>query len=361
MMNPVFTWEQIGNARKFFQQYVLARGPAPAFRIGNTPYGVLPTVSLAQYDASEPLTSDTEAEDLRKVAGALAGPLKSLLDTWYQAADKVPVVRAGQSNPDIDIATVLSTTPSSKQFWVRRGVGQDVNYLHYWFSGWDIKVLHDSMDEQAGKLFGRIGYPNWRPRVGRVQLNEKAWYYNGVVVATQPREDRYLTFLGSLATMHPRNFYDGSQDLAGGGGTLFHKVVRHSLLNEYLYGYLGNKGLLSNWYEREVFYLGNRWTEQTLRSVIFDGIEYPYTDADLDKYAADARRACLNLAGESTAELERLFTETLDLSSHRLDAWITRVPVRARAPRESRRQRGAREVQVQAAQSLSARRQTERQ
>jgi len=323
MMNPVFTWEQIGNARKFFQQYVLARGPAPAFRIGNTPYGVLPTVSLAQYDASEPLTSDTEAEDLRKVAGALAGPLKSLLDTWYQAADKVPVVRAGQSNPDIDIATVLSTTPSSKQFWVRRGVGQDVNYLHYWFSGWDIKVLHDSMDEQAGKLFGRIGYPNWRPRVGRVQLNEKAWYYNGVVVATQPREDRYLTFLGSLATMHPRNFYDGSQDLAGGGGTLFHKVVRHSLLNEYLYGYLGYKGLLSNWYEREVFYLGNRWTEQTLRSVIFDGIEYPYTDADLDKYAADARRACLNLAGESTAELERLFTETLDLSSHRLDAWIT--------------------------------------
>lgn len=319
MMAPVFSWDWIGWTRKYFQNWVLARGPAPAIRIGGTPYGVLPIVSLADYSCYDPYGVHTEElAKLQQLEGTLQKPLQSLLDIWLQAAEKVPVVRPGQANPDVDLATVLSTTPSSKQFWIRQGKGHDVNYLHYWINGWDFQMLRDWMDLQAGKLFARIGYPTWKPRVGRVQFNDEAWTYHGIVVATRPREDRYLNpnFLAAVAATRPHHFNE-NPGYWGASTSLFYKVVRHSLLNEYLYAYLGSHGTLGAWYEHEVFDL-NEWSYRALNAILNS-----ISQDDLATYAGPALNAATNLSGESTAELERLFTETLDLTSHRLDAWIT--------------------------------------
>jgi hypothetical protein len=54
MMADVFTPTQIETARQYVIANAIPRGPIPAFRVGKTPYGVLPVTSLQRYPANAP-------------------------------------------------------------------------------------------------------------------------------------------------------------------------------------------------------------------------------------------------------------------------------------------------------------------
>src|SRR5215472_4875940 len=51
MMAPAFDDATIDRVRDYYARYVRGRGPLPAFRIGDVPYGVLPVTSLALWHA----------------------------------------------------------------------------------------------------------------------------------------------------------------------------------------------------------------------------------------------------------------------------------------------------------------------
>ncbi len=50
LLAPVFSERPIAATRQFFTRYVSGRGPLPALRIGDQPYGILPAVAFARLD-----------------------------------------------------------------------------------------------------------------------------------------------------------------------------------------------------------------------------------------------------------------------------------------------------------------------
>jgi hypothetical protein len=324
MMAPVFTSTQVEDARYYFQRYVLGRGPAPVLRIGATPYGVLPIASLPNWQ-TRTFAAETpyDSNNLRPMENAIVGALRELLEIWTTGVARVPRIRPGQTNPDIDLASVLSTAPNSRQFWLRTGIGLPVNWLLYWLNGWDIRTLRDALDRQAQTLFRRIDKSDWKPRIGRVLFFPEAWLYAGSIVEPRLSETEPLNpnFLSAMLGAAPSDINIGNNVNRPPWASLFFDVVRHSLLREYVQGYVDANE--TTWIDREVFEIPGFLSTPKALKLILDQIPTPsYT------YAGPALNALQRLAGESTAELERLFTETLDLTSYRLDAWVTAVAYR---------------------------------
>ncbi|MET0790712.1 MAG: hypothetical protein ABW061_04265, partial [Polyangiaceae bacterium] len=166
MMKPIFNTAQIADAKDYFRSYVLGRGSAPAFRIGGTPYGVLPIGSLKFWEAKsfgaagDPQTARDNRLSTLEVA--LKKPLQRLQEIWLEGVDQVPRIAAGPSSPDANVATVLSTTPSSREFRIRYGLSDSVQGQFWNFFGWSFGEAITSLDQQSQETFGRLGFPAWR-------------------------------------------------------------------------------------------------------------------------------------------------------------------------------------------------------
>ncbi|MET0793548.1 MAG: hypothetical protein ABW061_18650, partial [Polyangiaceae bacterium] len=99
-------------------------------------------------------------------------------------------------------------------------------------------------------------------------------------------------------------------------GSLLYTVLRHATLMEY--ARVLSESTAFNWIEYQVFNIPSLFG--SVQTVLPQVINTPL--GTLNQLANSHRVALELIANESTAELERLFTETLDLTAHRLDAWI---------------------------------------
>jgi hypothetical protein len=61
-----WTLDQQAAARDYFVRYVRARGPAPVFRVGDVPYGVLPAVSLVRWGKRTTATLNDTRQNLEQ-------------------------------------------------------------------------------------------------------------------------------------------------------------------------------------------------------------------------------------------------------------------------------------------------------
>ena len=122
MMNPeatlygdnqtfIFDDAAVASARAFFLNYVSAMGPAPVFRVGAVPYGVLPAISISRMAAK---TGEN---------GTAIQVMSRLLPYWRDAAAKVPKVPRNPPNPHIDLMRVISQKSRSDGAYVRNSVG----------------------------------------------------------------------------------------------------------------------------------------------------------------------------------------------------------------------------------------------
>src|SRR5688572_11469521 len=92
----VFTPERIADAKLYFRNHVLARGPAPAFRVGGTPYGVLPIAALRLWEARDYRFGDLPEDEEARMAtleDTLRAPLLSLFEVWKAGVSEVPLIR----------------------------------------------------------------------------------------------------------------------------------------------------------------------------------------------------------------------------------------------------------------------------
>lgn len=126
MMRPLFSPAAIDWVRHFFEPQVLGRGPLPALRVGNTPYGVLPTTRFSAW---------APAASLGSYGQQLARTLRHLDVTWTERLNKAgnypQATEAGAPLPAQptdyqSLLTALGSEATSVEFYQRYMLGPNL-------------------------------------------------------------------------------------------------------------------------------------------------------------------------------------------------------------------------------------------
>ncbi len=347
--------EDIAWARSHFIDYVRASGPLPAVRIGKQPYGILPVTSLNAWKAP----AGQQSQYARDVA--LQDFLIRLRDIWRRNYPEVP--RLGRSADGAkDLAEVLSMEGLSSSYSIRNLIGR--HYLeHLWVflgaeaalsvpgfqrEGFVSGAFHNWFARQqdlTASVLNILGV-TWRPRLARAVFSPPVATLAGALVQADQSVSLSPNYIESLLAARDLDVIRKETIQQPPPRTLLYLLLRHSMLLEYAAAatrILLSKNLIksTDLREPELINIPPVAQPQDQTPTVWrhlDGIvpevtnnlplkDYlfklgVFTDPNV-KSLEEFRQSLAHLAKLSTSHLERLFTGTLDLCSHRLDAWIT--------------------------------------
>jgi len=377
LMAPRLDAGAVRSAREHFVTWVRGRGALPAFRVGDVPYGLLPVTSLALWQGAR----DAAGPDRQ-----LPPLLRRLRETWLAAAAETPRIgRTGDA--DQDLIDTLALDASTREAYVRACLGPQTHANTISFLGIEIPSWDQLQDEIETALLAAAGLgPEWAARVARLSYADRSEKFRFGLVLDDPdaplseRESLAFDYVSWIRNANPEalrleQFPDG----VARPRALLYWMLRHAFLTEYArHGrqILARQNMLAadELWEHELVGIVPRALADTgarpaatglaARSGVLPaapapaaGRLYPPTiwerldqpvpgvtsgerlgrflgkspavprvpeDATLNAY----RASLAALGGLPTAELERLFSETLDVCSHRLDAWITATAVK---------------------------------
>jgi hypothetical protein len=353
MMADTFTPEIIEEARQYALAYAVPRGPVPSFRVGRTPYGVLPVTSLANYQSSPDLPGQITKN---LVEPNLVSFVRKLWPTWLGSSTNAPHMQRG-GDPDQNLMSVLGIDASSMNFQGRPVLGNAFiwNYLNFFGAPKAFQGQFWQDYQLPGKvLLQNYGYA-WNPRVLTLGFDEKSFpveystVQEGALSETDPLnadadlgagvKGNYINWLAvaPIADIQAEN-YPGPKPTS-----LLYKILRQSLLLAYsnLAGMdevRSGKLTIAQVQETEIVGIQKNvitltpW--QVLARPSTPNPALTWADYLLTKnFAAgssfaqlnDIRASLARLPNLPTAELDRLLTETLDSCSHRLDVWATAI------------------------------------
>lgn len=333
-------------ARGHFLDHVRSFGPFPALRCGPQPYGILPVTSLDLWQAgtNEPVTT----QDVW-----LKGLLLNLRDqVWRAAAGSVARIGSRQNppDPDADLADVMRVDAVSNSYGARPVFGRHfLQHLYQRLSS----SMPDSDPAQIA-LLQQLGI-GWRPRLTHLwnaewQLRISApLIQTGEVSPWAQLEPNYIAAM--LARPGPERLMDIQQliqarpDSQSTDNTisLLQMLLRHAFLREIAYASAllqaneTGADLSSLLRDAELVDLvtGAQPTQHWLRhldkkltltgdSTIRDYLEHQadFTQPGLTSLG-EFRSSLTRLKDLDSEALLQLMQGTLDLSAHRLDAWIT--------------------------------------
>jgi hypothetical protein len=328
MADPVFDADAVGLARRHMADFVRGRGPLPALRVGAVPYGVLPVTSLARY---APLRPDA-------VDRVLPEGLRRLLPFWQRAIEAVP--RMGRTgDPDRDLLETLGMDAATQEVRVRRLHGEDLERNLRSLFGFTVDWSNPAKRANRELLEG-LGVGHWWPRIEHGTFAPRALPFAGPLVTsrelseTETLAPNYIAYLRGTPFLMLRFLQRLEED--DEAPALLYLLLRHGALTEVRMLVLETAGVATR--EREVVGVG-RGQEPSMwehLEVLPQGgaVSLQSTTAELpvagrfevagrNVLLADYDAALGVLEGLPTAELQRLLTETLDVCSHRLDAWVT--------------------------------------
>ena len=332
--------------REFMSGWVRPRGPLPAVRVGAVPYGVLPVSAWSQWAARPSEDAPVGLSDLLvRIANSAAAHTAS--------AARV----GGSTDPDADLIGVLGMDASARSVRIRRSFGSDTTWNIYGYTGRDRSALDQSQQQIGQGILATLGHAGRDPRALHLSFLALSHDFGGPMVAADPlSETEALAFdyIAWLAASGPGPLRSQRAPPTPVNALLY-LMLRQGLLAEYDVAarrLLTVRGMLLPYESREAELVGilpqqvlgraqvpavrTAWERFDLRIAGATG------DRTVGEFLADPappagggledlvdyRDALTKLSGVPSAELDRLFTETLDACSHRVDAWLTGLATR---------------------------------
>ncbi|HEX8658840.1 MAG TPA: hypothetical protein VF690_14950 [Hymenobacter sp.] len=380
MMRPLFSVEAVDWIRGFCEQYVLGRGTVPAFRVGNEPYGVLPTTRFSTWKASSSLGTYGQhlAETLRRLDVTWTERLNQVGN--YPPRDSAGVPFPPQPRSQQNLLTTLGADATSVEFYQRYMLGPNfIDTMHrfartqnrsFWpgvrafgrfgVDGAPTNPLYreflkflgasDANDElglaNAGvpHIFDQVFQTGYAKIVHTFADETAAAANRGTLIddlpfsETRPLQPFPGTEVNYIQWLATRNFnrirLEDFSDVAQGQNftppnSLLYRLLRQAVLQQYWDAAMRTLGKpVRERREQEFFNIfrpkPSRW------QVLYES----FNGRPLYEHLADRRTTegaklgtyldqVKALALLPTARLERLFAEHLDLGNHRIDAWKT--------------------------------------
>ena len=339
LTDPDIDW-----AHQHFVNHVRASGPLPTLRVGKQPYGVLPVTSLREL---QPLTT---------ADAALKDGLLKLREVWRRNLDNAPRLGRsfdGDGNLDVDkdMAEVLSMDGLSSAYSIRHLMGRQYAQNYWSFLGEDLEThgFWPKHQEMTSAILQKMGVP-WRPRLSNAVYSPLPVKLEGPLVQTGPEKfgdslkPNYIDLLLKAPKVFDILVHHTRPDAPP--PTLLYFLLQHSMMLEYVQAatrFLIKKNLMDPGKRRELEMInfpglptmlamdpfGQQINPPNPAIITFEDVLLgDSTDADatpmLERLKA-FRASMKQLELLRPARLEQLMAGTLDLCSHRLDAWITSV------------------------------------
>jgi len=346
-------------ARGHFVNYVRSGGPFPALRCGPQPYGILPVTSLDLWapGANEAVTPQETW---------LQGLLLNMRDKiWRPVVTNVARIGLRTTDPDADLADVMRTDAVSYGHLTRYVLGRHyVEHLHA-FNALDFSGTAQAQDAVALKMLALLGLPSQpaqRPHAAHGFL----WDFPsglaaplvqpGEVSPWQPLQPNYIGVL--LATPTIQGLIDARPSPAARDHTtsLLQTLLRHAILHEIatvtsrIASTIPGNDLATLLRDLELVDLVDvppvnhvlqtppktlHWRRQldltapilpagtTIRQYLEGLTSFTAPAVPAVASLGELRASLAHLQTLDSESLQLLMQGTLDLSAHRLDAWIT--------------------------------------
>lgn len=371
MMSPVFSEEVIQQTRTFFTHYVTGRGTIPAIRLGNQPYGILPTTTFSRmkwpWDLFNQLSDATEGNEL-VTARFLLQLYNNLLEidkTWSEQSNRVSHVGKRGDAHQI-LLDILGLHPNSVEMHSR--YAQSLEHLHNYYNLIGLSLFRSEKFSQTKyirsglELLEKHGYhadskSNIPDILTKFFFDRTDRLTGGLVDDTplsetqslraQNGQKNYIQWLIEAAkTSHDvlrqqRNFNDDVPPTS-----LLYLLLQHALDLSYINsslqlhqtrGVMTQEAVMAAKIEPRFIHIeqetdkGSRWQHLYKREPAITGStsiqisEYIPTQlgkADETRQIDDMLEALEHLQSHSTAKLERTLVEHLDTCAYRYDAWM---------------------------------------
>jgi hypothetical protein len=367
MLNEVMSNEAMKNLREFFTDYVTGRGPLPAIRVGNQPYGILLTSSFSKW--AYPITP----LKLPLFDGEVYEVLQLLSGLWQDFKAQLSHI-SKSGNARENLMKVLGLQPTSADYYHRVGYSYDTikNLEEFGWGGeyyGDVFML--AFEKWAGIAFLKtLGYKterkNGTPKPAPLLLQLIYQHYHtrldnrnlidnlplseerGIKPYDEGTGKNYIDWLldnsADVDKLEQQNFGTGVTKPNALLYMMLHNallleakhsihfllvandIVADELVRSRKFMNISSQPDVSHW---EVFrapanrVIPNESSVQPLLS--FVQLDRFNTGAGLEvgRYLNQAKDALKTLKGLPTARLERLFAEHVDTLNYRLDAWQT--------------------------------------
>jgi len=364
MMTGYLDDDQIDWVRAHFVDHVRSRGPLPIVRVGNQPYGFLPTY----YNGTLRLKGGKDMDERVSPTGGvelsnLRGLLQGLGEYWRRSVKDVPHLTRNDKHLELDLVRVLAMTALPNRFAVRAVVprayfeelgdllGEEDEAASV-ASTFDLaearKILSDLGIDGSPQLLDALYSSGSLEWIGPLTQDEPV-SWNDPLVAD------YISWLAGAKLSDIRDEVGApmkSDNKTPATDSLLYLLLRHAamrVLTRPIIDLLETREAASEAPEKSK----TLWefvralpapSRLTLKSVATGGPIAGIDGAFIRPYSADAARFLAALDGLrllSSAVLEQLMLETLGACSYRLDAWDISlmdqklIEWRASHPRES--------------------------
>jgi len=366
-MSPLISEQTSQLTRSFFTSYVTGRGPLPAIRVGNQPYGVLLTSDFSRWtyrdDGNLPIAVE-RFRDQTIFLRNLHNLLSRLQKTWSEGVPELPFV--GKTNTDSAdvLIDILGLQPTSAQFFQRIGYSDEYlrNLIKFQNGGRYFGALMELlvfMPSQVTAFLNDLGVSRDTDTVQTMKGLHVLWqHYSTTLNAANlvenkpPSETNKLTlnYVEWLAKSEDTQKIISQNFPAEAPSALLYLMLRNAILLQLHQGayqwlkervafdsiletslnattLVGIRAATPNVSKLEV--VGARVgiaepSHATPHMSVGDWLWLGPSSTQVEAaYLKEQRSALLNLMDTPTARLERCFVEHLDCCNYRLDAWQT--------------------------------------
>ncbi len=366
-MSPLISEQTSELTRSFFTSYVTGRGPLPAIRVGNQPYGFLLTSDFSRWtyrdDANLPITIERFRDQMIFLRD-LHNLLSRLQRTWSERVPELPFVGKTDTDSAEVLINILGLQPTSAQFFQRIGYTDEYlrNLMNFKNGGryfGSLMELLIFMPSQTTAFLSDLGVSRDTDTVQKMKGLHVLWqHYSTTLNPANLVENKPLSETNRL-TLNYVEWLAKSEDMqkiisqnfpAEAPSALLYLILRNAILLQLHHGayqwlrervafdsiletalkattLVGIRAASPNVSKLEV--VGARVgiaepSHATPSMSVGDWLWLGPTTAEVEAaYLKEQRSALLNLVDTPTARLERCFIEHLDCCNYRLDAWQT--------------------------------------